>query len=371
MNKIQFDRLLKPLVQIYDDIELELIRNILLRIENYSGVEGSLEWYLDKLNESKLLTNDNLKVIKKNKKDIYKVLKNIIDKGSHSSEYLDVLESYFNDEKIDVNPNTLYKGKSFNRVVENALKDVSDITDLINSKALESAEKNYKDIINKAYIETSSGIYTYQESIRKALNEFAKQGIDVVHYENGQTLGIEAVVRRDVITRVNKLVGDIDLQNAEELGTDLVYVDQHLGARTRTPYMKEDYEAHAEWQGKVYTINPNNKDYPNFYEATGYGEMLGLKGINCYHSFRPFFEWEKVPNRIDEVENAKQYELLQQQRAFERKIRSIKRQKVVANKEDTKTLNKRLKSANSLFNKYLEEKDLTRDYSREYIGTKK
>jgi hypothetical protein len=32
-------------------------------------------------------------------------------------------------------------------------------------------------------------------------------------------------------------------------------------------------------------IERKQKKYPDFYEVTGYGEMLGLCGINCRHSF--------------------------------------------------------------------------------------
>ena len=247
--------------------------------------------------------------------------------------------------------------------------------DLINTKAIEGANWAYKNIINKAYIETSSGIYTYTESIRNALDSFAKEGIKTVNYESGVSLSIESAIRRDVVTRVNKLVGDCEIENAKLLGTNLMYVDQHLGARVRTKYTKEDYEVHAEWQGKKYMIEGSNNKYDNLYEKTGYGKMLGLKGINCYHHMHPTWEWEKIPDRIDEVENKERYELLQRQRAYERNIRSLKRQKLVAkemsNKEDISAINKKIKSTNLKFDNWLEKHSLTRDYNREYVSDRK
>ena len=111
---------------------------------------------------------------------------------------------------------------------------------LIQTKAIEGSNKAYKDILNKAYIKTAGGAYTYTESIKRALDEFSEKGIKAAHYKNGTSLSIESVVRRDVITRMNKLVGDCELEHAKELNTNFVYVDQHLGARVRTPYMKND-----------------------------------------------------------------------------------------------------------------------------------
>lgn len=174
----------------------------------------------------------------------------------------------------------------------------------------------------------------------------AHNGILMANYDSGRKISIESAVRRDIVTRVNKLVGDIELTTAKDLlKTNLVYVNQHLGARTRTKYTKEDYEAHDEWQGKVYMINGSNEKYDNLYEKTGYGEMLGLKGINCYHNLRPYFEWESIPKPIDIEESRKERELLDTQREFERNIRTLKEKKSLIRRWDMrKNIEKPVKS---------------------------
>ena len=380
MDKVQFDRLLKPLTYVYDNIELDLIKNILDSLDNYNNVQGSMKWYLEKLADLGTIDRKNIEVFKKNKTKIRKCLDNIVENGSKSSDYLDKLARYSDDDKLNIDLSNLYQSNSFNKVVKEALKDTYDIADLIQTKALESIREEYKSILNQAYIETASGIYTYQESIRKALDKFATVGITMATYSGGAKIGIEAVALRDIITRVNKLIGDIDIENTKTLKTNLVYVDQHLGARTRNKYTKNDYEAHAEWQGKVYKIAEydeklypygSNKDYPDFLASTGYGEMLGLKGINCYHNFEPFFNWEKMPDKIDLKENQEKYNLLQRQRAYERKIRKLKRKKLVeTNPDKKKALNNQLNMTHKEFDKFLEDNKLNRDYSREYISNK-
>jgi len=372
MNKIQFHELLEPLVTIYDDIELDLLKSIIEMVDNYSGVKGSLKWYLDKLKDIGILDKRSLEILTENKDLIKKTVEKLIKEAGSNKENYDLLNSYYEKGLLNVNPLTIYDSVAMNNIINNALKDCDSIMDLIQTKAIEGTNKAYKDILNKSYIETASGVYTYTESIRRALNEYANKGIAVVHYANGRTLSIEAVVRRDVITRVNKLNGDLEIQQAKELGTNLVYVSQHLGARVRTPYMKYDYEAHAEWQGKKYMIEGSSVEYPNLYEATGYGEMLGLKGINCYHDMRPTWTWEIIEERIDEVENKDKYEHLQKQRAFERKIRSLKRRKLIAkqlnDKDELTKINKKLSKTHKEFNDWLKENSLTRDYNREYVA---
>lgn len=371
MKKYDFDKLLKPLIQIYDEIELDIIRNILNKLNNYDKIQGSLDWYLDKLTELKALEKENLKVIAKDKDTIKKELEKIIENVGFKIDNLDKLKNYYEKGLIEVNPMDLYNSSSIKSLMSEALNNCTTIIDLINTKAIEASSMAYRNIINKAYVETASGVYTYTESIRNALKEFAIQGIKTVNYENGLSLSIESVIRRDVVTRVNKLVGDKEIQEAKELGTNLMYVDQHLGARVRTKYMKNDYEAHADWQGKKYMIEGSSKEYPNLYEKTGYGEMLGLKGINCYHHMQPTWEWEEIPDRVDEMENKEKYELLQKQRSYERKMRTLKREKLIAketgDKEYVSKINKKIKSTSEDFNKWLEDNNLTRDYNREYV----
>lgn len=370
MTKLEFEKLLKPLVKIIDDIEIDLIYNVLERIDNYKDVKGSLKWYNDKLKELKLLEKDNKNTFKERKKRIKDVIEEIAKVCGTKIDNFDKLEDYYNQGLLNVNPINLYNSVSINNLINEAIKDGNDIMNLIQTKALESSKKEYMNILNKAYTETASGAYTYTESIRNAIDKMSENGIAAVHYKNGVKLSIESVVRRDIVTRMNKLVGDVEIQQAKELGTNLVYVDQHLGARVRTPYMKNDYEAHCEWQGKKYMIEGSNEKYDNLYEKTGYGEMLGLKGINCYHNMKPTFEWEKIPDRIDETENKKEYELLQQQRAFERKMRKLKRKREsykATNDEQLDKASQKYKQESEKFNKWLKENNLTRDYEREYI----
>lgn len=371
MNKIQFDKLIKPLVAIYDDIEIDLIKSILERLENYNGVEGSLNWYLDKISEIGILDKASLAILKKNKAKIKETLKELLISASKNTDNLDLLENYYNKGLIKTDPIELYNNTSINSLVNNALTDSESIMNLINTKAIEGTKEGYKSILNKAYIETASGVYTYNESIKRALEEFSDAGIRTIHYKSGKSLDIESAIRRDIITRVNKLVGDIELQHCQELDTNLVYVDQHLGARVRTKYTKHDYEAHAEWQGKKYMIKGSSEKYDNLYEKTGYGEMLGLKGINCYHNIRPTWEWEKIPQQINEKENQENYELFQTMRNYERNIRKLKRKKTIFENTDDKVnlvkTNTKLKQLNNKYSTFLKKNNLDRDYSKEFV----
>lgn len=374
MNKQKFNELLKPLIEIYDSIEMDMILDMLDRIDNYNSVKGTLKWYLDKLTELKVFEKYNKQIVRKNKKQIKKALEEILESASKNAISVDTLETFNKYTKSNITIDDIYNNNSATNIIKEALKSTESICNLINTKAIQAANEEYRNILNKAYLETSTGIYTYDQSIKLAIDKMAENGIMMANYTSGRKISIESAVRRDVITRANKLVGDIELEAAKEMGTNLVYVDQHLGARTRNKYMTHDYEAHDEWQGKVYMIEGSSDKYDNFYEKTGYGEMLGLKGINCYHDFRPYFEWEGIPKEVDINESKRIRKLYDKQREYERKIRHLKREKIINGKmgniDDYKKAKEKLTLINHEYNDFLKENNLNRKVNREYVSKK-
>lgn len=374
MNKQKFNELLKPLIEIYDSIEMDMILDMLDRIDNYNSVKGTLKWYLDKLTELKVFEKYNKEIVKKNKKQIKKALEEILESASKNAISVDTLETFNKYTKSNITIDDIYNNNSATNIIKEALKSTENICNLINTKAIQAANEEYRNILNKAYLETSTGIYTYDQSIKLAIDKMAENGIMMANYVSGRKISIESAVRRDVITRANKLVGDIELEAAKEMDTNLVYVDQHLGARTRNKYMTHDYEAHDEWQGKVYMIEGSSDKYANFYEKTGYGEMLGLKGINCYHDFRPYFEWEGIPKEVDINESRRIRKLYDKQREYERKIRHLKREKIIngkmGNTDDYKKAKEKLALINHEYNDFLKENNLNRKVNREYVSKK-
>lgn len=110
------------------------------------------------------------------------------------------------------------------------------------------------------------------------------------------------------------------------------------------------------------------------YEAKGLGKMLELYGMNFYH-MRPTLEQEKIDDSIDKVENAKVYKLFQTQRAYERKIRKLKREKEIEKAlygiETLNSIKNKHKDLNTEFDNWFNNNNLTRDYNREYIEKSK
>jgi len=90
--------------------------------------------------------------------------------------------------------------------------------------------------------------------------------------------------------------------------------------------MKHPYEDHSSWQGKVYYSKDGEavEGYEEFESTCGYGEMLGICGINCYHQFQMNYTGDTQATQYSEEEVEKQYALSQQQRAYERGLNKIR-----------------------------------------------
>lgn len=371
MDDAKLEVLIKPLIKIYDNLELELIKDIAIRLNTYTGIEGSLKWYLDKLQEIGGFNKENLTLLAEYAGKSQNEVKRILKLAGYDVSKLDKHKDYIDDEQLLSNPTQMYESLAVKNIIENSIKETNSLMETIQTKAIESAKESYMQILTDAYIKVSSGVYSYDQAIKQGLKKMAQEGFIGATYKNGKRLSLESTVRRDVLTKVHQLTGDIQIEKAKQLGTNLVYVTQHLGARIRTPYTKEDFEVHADWQGKVYMLDGSSDKYDNFYEKTGYGEMLGLCGVNCRHNFYPTFEWEKHPERVDQEENEKAYILSQEQRKYERKLRSLKRQrevsKILNDTDELKKISIETKKFNKNYNRFLEENNLQRDYSREYI----
>ncbi|MDY3006207.1 phage minor capsid protein [Anaerococcus porci] len=143
---------------------------------------------------------------------------------------------------------------------------------------------------------------------------------------SGRNYTLESASKMIVRTTLNQMTGEISMDNAKDMGQDLMEISAHAGARP----------SHAVWQGQVVSISGENSKYLSL-DDIGYGEVTGFMGANCRHNWYPFFEgisekeWTK--EMLDDIDpepfefDGKEYtyyEATQKQRQIERTIRKYK-----------------------------------------------
>lgn len=196
-----------------------------------------------------------------------------------------------------------------------------------------TAAEAYRDCLDYAFIQTSTGMADYNTAVRNATRRLTESGLQFVDYASGVRNHADVAVRRAVLTGLSQYTGKISERNAQELDTDIVEVSAHMGARPD----------HAEWQGRWYSLSGKSKKYPSLVQVTGYGTGAGLKGWNCRHDFYPVIPGISEPSYTEEElwnidpppfeYNGKTYtcyEATQRQRYMERAMRKAKRELLAA-----------------------------------------
>lgn len=368
------NQLPKRLVSLMGEIETEMLKRVAHYLKKYGKVTGTAEFLLLKQTQYNLLYKDLLEIIARyGEKTKSTIAETFNESAVRSVEYDNRLIA--NAAKAGVFKPTATVAtasrEAMERTLKTAIQRAINIQNLTNTKCMQSALDAFTRASDKAYLSVLNGAKAFNAAYRSAVDELAENGITIVEYSrNGKTFNytIEAATRRNLITSVNQTAAMISIQNATALGSNLVEVTSHAGARP----------SHAEWQGGRYWINSPVKGYGSLVDICGYGRADGLCGINCYHSFFPCFEdtpkaFDKNPARKLGIDNDKLYELNQKQRGIEREIRNAKRAADIYKSTGlTEALNKanvQVREKQAKMREFLAQNPiLKRDYQREQIG---
>ena len=191
----------------------------------------------------------------------------------------------------------------------------------------QSAQRLFINECDMAYNKVMSGATSYSQAVKEAVENVASGGVTLVQYRSKNTGDIrndtiETATARAVRTGISQATAEITLARMAEMKWEVVLVSAHVGARN----VGGIPENHELWQGKFYSLPQYGHRFPDFYYSTGYGDITGLCGVNCRHSFGPSDGENNPYDPIDTEENRKQYEKEQRQRALERRVRKTKRE---------------------------------------------
>lgn len=234
----------------------------------------------------------------------------------------------------------------------------------------------YNHALDRAITNVASGAFSPSQAVEMAVDEMEKSGLRKIDFASGVTRNLDVAAMLAVRTTISQMAGEISLANAESLGTDLVEVSSHPGARTG-----EGHGNHAAWQGKVYSISgrPHPEEskrlgytIEKLSDATGYpDDPVGLKGYNCRHDFYPFIEGASEPNPMakepDPVtidgKTYTYYQATQKQRAIERELRELKRRYIGGRQE----LAGAIKAKEQQYARFCEKAGVKQNLNRLYV----
>ena len=354
------------IADIYAQLETDILTDMARRIARLSKVTESTKWQAQLLHEQGAL-----------KKDIDKILK------GYAKPIRDEIKAAYNDAvvKSNRNDNKIFKAATGRTVSEqsaqimlaNMQKTYNDLSRLTLTTAATS-EAQFVNQANAAYMQVASGAFDYDSAMKNACENLAKDGVTAVQYRNGTPVKftVEAAVRMNILTGINQTAANITLNNCDELDCDLVETSAHIGARPE----------HEEWQGKIFSVSGKSDKYPPF-SVCGLGEVTGICGINCRHSFYPYFEGLEehyTEKELDEMADQEvsyngqtmtRYEGEQKLRGIERNIRKYKREAetLAAGGVDNTAARVKLGEWQERARDFTKQTGIQRDRAREFVGT--
>lgn len=373
-DKIQ--EAIKPIISIYNQIELELIEKIAEHFKLNEEFINSDYWYLEKLKEMGVLNNKTISLLEKyTGKTKQELLKAMQDIG------IEAIPT----EQLNIARNNGILFKPHMIAIQNIIQHQYDTVEKtflhLNQTIEEQVRQTHKDILTQTYVKTLAGTHSYQEAILECLDDLGNKGISILTYQdkNGLKKNYDVVgtVRRDLLVATRGLAGKVNEEVIKESGHHIVRVSHHFGARTGDG--EENYTNHAWWQEKQFfcwdydgKATEEEKKLPDFMEHCNYGHVQGIVGINCKHFFTVWYgSLKREELEFTYEENEEQYNKTKDQRYLENGVRKWKRKQVIANKaqdeEGYKKASAKTKEWQDRLKTFTEENELKRDYTREHI----
>ena len=374
LTEQDFINIEKQASALYESLELEIIEEIATRIANFGYANTVVINNLKIAEEMGFLYQDIIRLVAEyNNTTVEEVNRIFYEAGEKSLKFDDQIY-----KENGLNPVPLKQSESIKQTMNaTIIRTAGNLQNLCMTTA-STAQSQFYNAINMAYMETSTGVKSYTQAIVDEIKKISKQGA-VIEYPSGAKRSLESAIRTNVVTAVNQNCGKLQELRADEVGCDLMELSAYSGARPE----------HAKWQGKIVSRS-GKRGYLSLRDI-GYGEATGFKGVNCHHDWYPYFEgstrtytneqlkkWqnEKVTYNGQQISV---YEATQIQRKIERQIRQDKKdlraqQAILTsnNKEikieeveaEIRNIKSRQKEDNSQLNDLLKQTGLKKDNSR-------
>lgn len=305
--------------QLHEYIIRQIVKRIAVRQKRGDGyiLTASDKWRIQALQESGVLLEDiQAELARITKLQMEEIKEAMEDAGVQALNW---------DDKIyraaGLSPTPLLESPYLIRIMQrNYEATLGEWRNLTRTTA-EAAQNLFINTLDEIYAGVSSGAVSYTQAFLDGIEKIASDGIKI-KYPSGREDTIETATLRAVRTGISQMSGQITDARMQEMDWDIILVSSHLGARVTE---LQDYTNHAWWQGKFYSRTGRDTRFQP-YSVCGQGNVEGIHGANCRHSHGPGDGESNPFEQYDSEENRKQYEMLQRQRALERRIRKTKRE---------------------------------------------
>lgn len=345
----QYEPSADRIIALYQQLEDDILSAVIRRILKMGYVSEASKHQLEVLQAAGLLYDDIIQLIAQQTDACTAQVRALFEDAGVTAVEIDN-QAY---RQAGIATVDIRQSDSLRQVLGAGFKKTMGIMDNLTKTTALTTQRAFYQACNDAYMQITSGAFSYQEAIRNVLKQAARGGLSVT-YPSGHVDKLDVAIRRAALTGVGQTAAEVSKTNAEDNGCDLMEITAHSGARPE----------YAKWQGQLVSLT--GKDVGKIIDGLkvwslrgiGYGEGDGFRGWNCRHDWYPYFPGLSTPNytkkeleQLDEKRiewNGKQYteyEISQMQRARERNVRELKRQTLKMQKAAELTDKPELKEA--------------------------
>lgn len=343
MTANELEALPLPFENLFSDLEMRILEDIVRRIKINGFATPSADWQITRLQQLGESEENILAWIQEALDASEEQMETIFSEETLKEQYGEYEEAYKKAGKGGMHVKEMGEQK---RLMETIKKQTSgEFTNI--SRSLGIAVKRasgrldyitvteyYQSRLDNAIMDIISGAFSYQTVLQRTINQLTESGIRQIDYKSGQHSRVDVAARRAIMTGFRQVQGKVNEQVAKDLDTDVYEVTYHTGARPD----------HQKWQGKVYSME-------KLKSVCGLGRVDGLQGANCYHDYRPFipgvsvrtYTNEQLERMMREENTPKMYngraytayQALQKQRELERTMRKYRQDIVLLEAGDS------------------------------------
>ena len=378
LTQNDFINIEKQATAIYENLELEIIEEIATRIARVGYANTVVLNDIRIAQEMGALYTDIISLVAKYNNTSYEKVAEIFEQAGAKT----LSRDDFIYKEAGLNPVPMKRSRPIMQTMSATIeKTAGNLQNLVMTTAT-ATQTQFYNAMNMAYMEVSTGVKSYTQSIIDKVKDLSSQGA-IITYPSGRNMSLESAVRMNIITGVNQTCGKLQELRADELGWDLMELTAHSGARP----------SHASWQGKIVSRS-GKKGYLSLHDI-GYGTATGFKGVNCRHDWYPYYKGSArtyTQKQLDAWENEKviyngqkisKYNATQVQRKMERQIRQDKKelsglQGILTSAKDNKLIEETrtefgrrsliYKTHQNELDDFIQQTSLKEDITRLYVG---
>lgn len=320
------DKDIRILTDIYIQLNIEIIQDIIERIAEIGDLSLLNEYELNRIKE-------------KDRQEIFQ--KTLEEVGFLTANMNNATKKIYNDyaHYLIRNNKELFKYRGLKvklnstqlEMLNSGLREVQNLLRNFTGTIAFESENTYVEAIDKAFLQVLSGNKTYVDAIYDTYKELAQKGVKLTD-SAGRNVQLETAIERNLRMGLQNTANRISDSLFNELECNGYEVSAHMGARP----------THEIAQGRQYALTKEDADKHGvgYWYDTVDGEPIAelWNDYNCRHDYFPIILGVSQPNYTkkelkdmnNQVVNYKGkemslYEATQKQHYYESKIRNTKR----------------------------------------------